>query len=65
VKKQKEIGLEFIVDKLTNSIEKIELDVDFIGGQDSLTKAEEKALSDFFSRRKQNKSQVKKTKVPV
>ena len=44
---------------------KIELDVDFIGGQDSLTKAEEKALSDFFSRRKQNKSQVKKTKVSV
>jgi len=44
---------------------KIELDVDFIGGQDSLTRAEEKALSDFFSIRKSNKSQVKRTKVSV
>lgn len=31
---------------------KIELDVDFIGGQGSLTKEEEKALSDFFNQRK-------------
>jgi len=31
---------------------KIELDVDFIGGQSSLTSAEEKALSDFFKQRK-------------
>lgn len=31
---------------------KIELDVDFIGGQSSLTAAEEKALSDFFKLRK-------------
>jgi hypothetical protein len=31
---------------------KTELDVDFIGGQGSLTIAEEKALSDFFSQRK-------------
>ncbi len=31
---------------------KIELDVDFIGGQGSLTVAEEKALSDFFRQRK-------------
>lgn len=30
----------------------IELDVDFIGGQSGLTKAEEKALSDFFRQRK-------------
>lgn len=29
-----------------------ELDVDFIGGQNGLTKAEEKALSEFFSQRK-------------
>jgi hypothetical protein len=27
---------------------KIELEVDFIGGEDGLTLAEEKALSDFF-----------------
>ena len=31
---------------------KIELDVDYIGGQGSLTIAEEKALSDFFKKRK-------------
>ena len=31
---------------------KSELDVDFIGGQSSLTAAEEKALSDFFKQRK-------------
>ena len=31
---------------------KIELDVDFIGGQEPLTAEEEKALSDFFKRRK-------------
>ncbi len=31
---------------------KIELDVDFIGGQEGLTKEEEKALSDFFKKRK-------------
>lgn len=32
---------------------KKELDVDFIGGQDPLTSAEEKALSEFFSRKKE------------
>ena len=31
---------------------KIELDVDFIGGQGPLTSTEEKALSDFFKRRR-------------
>lgn len=31
---------------------KIELDVDFIGGQEPLTADEEKALSDFFKKRK-------------
>jgi hypothetical protein len=31
---------------------KTELDVDFIGGQGSLTLAEEKTLSDFFKKRK-------------
>ena len=31
---------------------KIELDVDFIGSQDGLTKEEEKALTDFFKKRK-------------
>jgi hypothetical protein len=37
---------------------KTELDVDFIGGQGSLTIAEEKALSDFLKNRKTN---IKKT----
>ena len=31
---------------------KLELDVDFIGGQGSLTIDEEKALSEFFKKRK-------------
>ena len=35
---------------------KIELDVDFMGGQDPLTKEEEKALSDFFRQRKLNRA---------
>ena len=30
----------------------IELDVDFIGGQETLTAEEEQALSDFFKQRK-------------
>jgi hypothetical protein len=40
---------------------KLELDVDFIGGQTALTVAEEKALSDFFKqhRAKANKSKIK------
>jgi len=33
---------------------KLELDVDFIGGQTSLTVIEEKALSDYFKQRKAN-----------
>ena len=33
---------------------KIELDVDFIGVQEPLTEEEEKALSDFFKKRKFN-----------
>ena len=46
---------------------KLELDVDFIGGQTSLTKDEEKALSNFFSQRKTkvNLSRIKqKSKTP-
>jgi hypothetical protein len=31
---------------------KIDLDIDFIGGLGSLTKIEEKELSDFFKKRK-------------
>ncbi|CAN1512849.1 hypothetical protein MCERE19_00838 [Spirosomataceae bacterium] len=31
---------------------KIDLEIDFIGGQGSLTKTEEKELSDFFKSRK-------------
>jgi hypothetical protein len=31
---------------------KIDLDIDFIGGQGSLTKLEEKQLSDYFKSRK-------------
>ena len=35
---------------------KIELDVDFIGGQTSLTKEEEKAISDFIKKNKSKKA---------
>ena len=38
---------------------KSELDVDFIGGQSSLTAAEEKALSDFFKKRKTSTATTK------
>ena len=31
---------------------KLELDVDFIGGQDALTAEEEKSLSEFFKKKK-------------
>ncbi len=33
-------------------MKKLELEVDFIGGQEPLTPEEEKALSDFFKQRK-------------
>jgi hypothetical protein len=35
---------------------KVELDVDFIGGQISLTKEEEKAISDFIKKNKAKKA---------
>ena len=38
---------------------KLELDVDFIGGQTSLTELEEKALSEFFRQRKSNTLKLK------
>jgi hypothetical protein len=40
---------------------KIELDVDFIGGQTSVTKEEERAISDFI---KKNKSKKAKSLTP-
>lgn len=40
---------------------KIELDVDFIGGQGALTVEEEKLLSDFFKQRKLNSQKPRKT----
>jgi hypothetical protein len=46
------------------AIKKSELDDDFIGGQGTLTKEEELALSEFFTKRKTlNKpSQLKRTR---
>jgi hypothetical protein len=41
---------------------KIELEVDFIGGEGALTAAEEKALSDFFKQRKKAKQLIQKPK---
>jgi hypothetical protein len=35
---------------------KVELDVDFIGGQTSLTKEEEKVISDFIEKNKSKKT---------
>ena len=38
---------------------KKELDVDFIGGQESLTMEEEKRLSEYFKRNRHRKTKVK------
>jgi len=38
---------------------KKELDVDFIGGQEPLTKEEEKRLSEYFKRKTRRKVKVK------
>ena len=38
---------------------KLELDVDFIGGQTSLTVTEEKAISEYFKQRKANSIKTK------
>jgi len=36
-----------------------ELDVDFIGGQEPLTKEEEKNISEYFKRNKHRKTKIK------
>ena len=38
---------------------KMELDVDFIGGQEPLTKEEQQAISDYLKQRKEKKAQIK------
>jgi hypothetical protein len=40
---------------------KIELDVDFIGEQTSLTKEEEKTISEYIKKSKSRKTKTKKT----
>ncbi len=42
---------------------KIDLDLDFIGGQGSLTKTEEKELNDFFKSRKLSLKSTSKRQV--
>jgi len=54
MKVKKNTGLDFVIDKLTTSIE---LDVDFIGSQEPLTSSEENALSEFFKKKKELKKQ--------
>lgn len=44
---------------------KAELDVDFIGGQGSLTKEEEQALSEFFRSRKSQRTDLGKSRKKV
>lgn len=41
----------------------IELDVDFIGGQTSLTPQEEKSLSEYFAKKKETTAKRAKTRV--
>ncbi len=48
MKKPRAIPLDFVIDKLTNSIE---LNIELIGGQGPLTKLEEKIISDFLNSR--------------
>lgn len=43
---------------------KTELDVDFIGGMGALTSQEEKALSEYFKKRKQTSNKTKKSTKP-
>ena len=42
---------------------KLDLEIDTIGGIGSLTLAEEKALSDFFKKKKATKKKVEKKKL--
>ena len=42
---------------------KVELDVDFIGGQTSLTKEEEKMISDFIIKNKSKKTKRSSIKI--
>ena len=42
---------------------KIDLEIDTLGGIGSLTLAEEKALSDFFQKKKATKKKVEKKKL--
>ena len=42
---------------------KVELDVDFIGGQTSLTKEEERALSDYIKKTKHKKTKKSSSKI--
>jgi hypothetical protein len=41
----------------------LELDVDFIGGQDPLTAEEQKQLSDYFQQKKLDRKVVQRKKV--
>ena len=45
-------------------IKRVELDVDFIGGMGALTPQEEKALSEYFKKRKQTPNKTKKPSRP-
>ena len=81
---QKNTGLDFEIDELTDSIRNVvsndsfqttisritksimktkrnkkELDVDFIGGQEPLTKEEEDKLSEYFTRKMHRKTREK------
>jgi hypothetical protein len=52
-------NLDWFYSKLKKmKMNKIGLDLDFIGGQGSLTKTEEKELSDFFKSRKSSHGQL-------
>ena len=44
---------------------KLDLDIDTIGGLSALTLAEEKALSDFFKKKKIVKKTVKENKIDI
>ena len=63
VKKNK--ALDFVFDKLTNSVENIViLDVDFIGDQNApITSEEIKIIADYFQKRRETKSVSKNEKL--
>ena len=71
VKNKDEKGLDFEIDKLTNSIENVVTgdnfqtevaEIDFIGGEGPLTKEEEQAINEYLKRKSHRNQNLGKNK---